>query len=292
MMLIITWIITYIFFSTLSQVYGEDYKKIVNGVEVTKGRYPYQVALFTEDDQFYCGGTLVSPSHVLTAAHCVLSCTAYVEIGRHNFLDDSEKVEKIEVESMIKHPSYDCDSVDFDFGILKLRENSTYDTVTLDDGTHDLIGGENVTIIGWGSTKKVGAFEFWSFSSSLSDVLLEAEVDVVSNNDCKDAYGDSGITDQMFCAAREGTDTCQGDSGGPALILGLNSTEDIQMGITSWGFGCADKNYPGVYARVSTVKVWIEQVLNGTYALSGDERRSYKFRLFHAISNGIDHLVN
>jgi len=88
---------------------------------------------------------------------------------------------------------------------------------------------------------------------------------VVSNSDCKSAYGDGSITRKMMCASRDGKDSCQGDSGGPLLVKGADRLSDVQVGVVSWGEGCASPGYPGVYARVSSQIDWInEQISSGT----------------------------
>jgi hypothetical protein len=108
--------------------------------------------------------------------------------------------------------------------------------------------GDDVKVMGWGVTN--------TNTGSLSDVLMEVDVSVVTNEKC-DASSDGSdsyegqITENMLCAMDKGEDSCQGDSGGP-LVLG-----DTQVGVVSWGIGCADPKFPGVYARVSKAYDWI-----------------------------------
>lgn len=100
---------------------------------------------------------------------------------------------------------------------------------------------------------------------------MEVEVDVVSNSQCNSAY-DGGITDDMLCASRSGKDSCQGDSGGPLIVKGTDFSKDVQVGVVSWGYGCADESYPGVYARVSEQIQWIKtQIESGTEPDDNDE---------------------
>jgi len=97
-------------------------------------------------------------------------------------------------------------------------------------------------IAGWGTTSSGG---------SISNVLLKADVVVQNNTVCTSQYGTAFIATDMICASAPGTDTCQGDSGGPLFVNG------VQVGITSWGYGCADPNYAGIYTRVTTYLGWI-----------------------------------
>lgn len=227
---------------------------IVGGSEATKGRYPYQVAMVSSGFQ-YCGASLVDKYWVLSAAHCK-GVGDHVYIGRHNLDDSSEDYEDIEIEWETKHPDYDGYTLDNDYMMVKLKSPSSYDPVVLDDGSLDLSSGDAVTVMGWGTTSSGGPS---------SSVLLEVEVDVVSNSDCDMSYGFGQITDNMFCAARSGKDSCQGDSGGPIISQGANTAEDVQVGVVSWGRGCACDNYPGVYARISEKIDWInDQIANGT----------------------------
>lgn len=141
--------------------------------------------------------------------------------------------------------------------LMKLQYSSELGSlVTLDDGSSSSSSGEeeeggdiilsdgvDVTTLGWGTTSSGG---------SKSSILLDVDLKVVDQNECNEKYqaGGATITDVMFCAAAEGKDSCQGDSGGP-LVIKRDTSTDVQVGVVSWGFGCADASYPGVYARVS-----------------------------------------
>ena len=104
-----------------------------------------------------------------------------------------------------------------------------------------------------------------SFEGDASDVLNEVRLNVVDEAECDAVYG-GGITDSMMCASLPGKDSCQGDSGGPMIVKGVDASADVQVGIVSWGTGCADADHPGVYARVSHQLDWIE-----TQIASGDK---------------------
>lgn len=218
-------------------------RRIIDGVEVVRGRYPYQVGLI-DSRGIFCGGTLIDPQWVLSAAHCA-GIGSKVEIGRHDLSNSSEIYESINISFEIVHPEYNPSTLEHDIMLIRLETPSNYSTVTLDQGSTELIPGSNVTVMGWGVTEPG--------SEDLSDLLLEVEVQVVDNVECQAAYIDSryDVTDDMICASGQGKDSCQGDSGGPLLIKGGNSTLDIQVGVVSWGSGCADPEFPGVYARVS-----------------------------------------
>merc|ERR1712071_283624 len=199
-----------------------------------------------------------------------------VRIGSHDLSDNSEDYEEIEIDWETVHPKYCASCVDNDYMMIKLKQSSKYGTVTLDDGSANLEDGADVTVMGWGATSSGG---------QLSNVLLEAETDIVSNTKCDSDYSTEEITSNMLCAAREGIDSCQGDSGGPLIVKGVDASTDVQVGISSWGIGCADPNYPGVYSRVSEKVDWIrEQITSGKRSRSRgyDDIGSkiFKFLLF------------
>ena len=214
---------------------------IVNGSEVDPpGKYPFMV------NAGGCGASLVAPNVILSAAHCSGSISS-VRIGRHNLLDNSEQYETFTIAEKVTHPDYNSQTLDYDYMMLKLSGSSSYTPVTLDDGSVNLSSGTDLTVMGWGTTSSGG---------SVSSVLMEVEVDAYSQADCNAAYNPSGatITDRMICAARPTKDSCQGDSGGPII----DTTSGVQIGVVSWGFGCADPSFPGVYARVSDQISWIQ----------------------------------
>ena len=96
------------------------------------------------------------------------------------------------------------------------------------------------TIIGWGTTSSGGP---------TSNALLEATAPMVADSTCESAYGSDFDRNTMVCAGNGATDTCQGDSGGPLMVPdGPNAR--VLAGVTSWGLGCADPDFPGVYVRL------------------------------------------
>jgi len=237
---------------------------IVGGVSTLPGRYPYQVALTQGDGIVSCGGTLIGSEWILSAAHCVGRAT-HAEIGRFNFSNHNETYDFIEIAFEAVHPQYDVYSKENDIMLIRLVSPSDYDTITVDDGSSNLEGENSATAIGWGDTSEGG---------SSSDILLEVEIDIVPNLECKSAYGKHFHEENMMCASQDGKDFCSGDDGGPLILKGDDVASDIQVGVISWNSGCAREGKPGVYALVHTGSEFMQDIQSCNYA-DGDSSSSF-----------------
>jgi len=226
--------------------------RIANGEPATADQFPFFTALGTSDFNV-CGGSFLSKKYVLTAAHCVMdedSVTIkdyYVEFGSlFNGFGG-----RVGVNSFIVHPNWDPNIFIYDFAILELVSEanvSDSNLVTLDDGSDNLVGQE-ADVMGFGTT---------TFQGSISDILLFTRLDLLADEDCYNTtftiLGYNVDTASLLCSGRLGYDSCQGDSGGPLV----KSNTRVQVGVVSYGYGCADPLYPGaLYSRVSTARNWI-----------------------------------
>lgn len=236
--------------------------RIVGGTEADPADWPWMVALVysgTSSNYYaqFCGASLISSKWVVTAAHCltddsgnqsVFPSDLEVLTGAHNLT--TGEGERIPVKRIIIHPSYDASNYNNDIALIELYRSSSAETLPLYDGTGDLSGYEALAI-GWGNTSPVSGVEDYP------DSRMQVTLPVVTNTQCNSVYGGS-ITDSMMCAGflSGGKDSCQGDSGGP-LIINRNSRWEL-AGVTSWGEGCAQPGYYGVYARISALKSFID----------------------------------
>mmetsp|Transcript_32290 Transcript_32290/g.67897 ORF Transcript_32290/g.67897 Transcript_32290/m.67897 type:complete len:339 (+) Transcript_32290:117-1133(+) len=230
-----------------------QHTRIINGVEATANEYSFAVSL-QDGGSHFCGGSLIAKNVVLTAAHCN-GGTYSVALGRHN-LDSRNEGQVIAMKEggEIMHPQYNSRTTDNDFMLVILDRDATLNDdvglVTINDKASTPRVDDRVTVMGWGET-----------GSGLSDVLMEVDVNVISNGECntsKDASStyEGAITANMLCAKADGQDSCQGDSGGP-----LVDSDGVQVGVVSWGIGCASPDFPGVYAKVSRAHEWIRSTI-------------------------------
>jgi secreted trypsin-like serine protease len=223
---------------------------IVGGIEVTIGRKTYVSGLRSSaGGRSFCGGSLITPKHVLTAAHCMVGITN-VAVGTH-YLSGTSDGEQLKVVKQTRHPKYNSNTNSWDFLVLELEKPSKFAPVALAkaDGS-DFVVGATSTAMGWGTTSEGG---------SQSNVLRRVNLKIIDNKTCSKNLD---VDTTMLCAGGQlNKDSCQGDSGGPLVVE--KSGGDVLIGAVSWGIGCGRLNYPGVYARVSVARTWIDSVAPG-----------------------------
>ena len=231
------------------------HNRIVGGEVASPGEFPFFV------DFAGCGASLIHEDIVLSAAHCAEELDSTDEVYVGAFLEQYDPYAKqettgdFEVRLVVAHnvhPDYDFDTMENDVMVMKLDSKSTHPPVLLNADSDNPSNGDDLVVIGHGLTDP-DDFEG-------SEELRKVTVPFVPHDQCAaaDMDGIQIFEESMLCAGLEegGKDSCQGDSGGP--LLERNGDSYIQVGITSWGIGCALPNSPGVYTRVSGVKDWID----------------------------------
>lgn len=255
--------------------------RIVGGKPTINGRYPYLATILrtTVENENYgvviCGGTLIAPDVVLTAAHCTTDTPIsrlVVYLGAYDVSQNYEKNPNLESFHVIrkrKHPDYhEKVYYENDAVLLQLsKETELHEPLSiignrLNENVNEdkFLRKSKLVVVGFGATVFSASNKYAPY-----DIARHANVTYLQRNECKGVYHNR-FTDSMICAHGKGKrDACNGDSGGPLILSSNDSvndhshsgTSDILVGIISWGFGCASPDYPGVYTRVSVIHSWI-----------------------------------
>ena len=232
---------------------------VVGGAPAAPGAWPSIVALVTPGTAAaagqFCGGTLIAPTVVLTAAHCVLdeagavSAPADIDVlaGTSDLMTGGER---IPVAIVRAHPAFHADGDPYDAAILVLSRPSAAPAAAYARAGQDADLQRPGAIAGWG--------ELGENTAQYPTALVEAPVTIFPSARCTQALGGAFTRGATLCAGSlaGGVDSCSGDSGGP-----LRDESGLVVGITSWGVGCARRGLPGVYTRVSSLTSWIDRTL-------------------------------
>ncbi|KAM7421191.1 hypothetical protein PAMA_015379 [Pampus argenteus] len=235
-----------VFVLLIGAAFATEDDKIVGGFECKAHTEPHQVSLNV--GYHFCGGSLVSPDWVVSAAHCYMS-RVEVRLGEHNIRKSEGTEQFISSSRVIRHPKYSSYNINNDIMLIKLKTPATLNEFVQPVAlpTSCAPAGTMCRVSGWGNTMS---------STADSNKLQCLDIPILSDEDCENSYPGM-ITNAMFCAGylEGGKDSCQGDSGGPVVCEG-----ELQ-GVVSWGYGCAEKDHPGVYAKVCIFNEWLESTM-------------------------------
>ena len=229
----------------------EPSARIVGGNNAADNQFPYFAELGG------CGGALIASDIVLFAAHCTgIDFRRQISIGGIKTWEGRPRwcVE------ILEDPLYRSTTwIDYDYALCKLNRpvegfNEGNVKLVLNPSSNVPVDNQDMTVIGFG-------FEEYESDEGMTDDLKYTTVQHTPNDECRESYGDE-ITDRMLCGGTDegGQDACSGDSGGPIVteeVLDDGTVIHTHVGVVSWGAGCADKRYPGVYARTSARYSWI-----------------------------------
>lgn len=256
---------------------AERAPRVVGGTPTTTAEWPWIAYLevdLSADDRWSCGGSVVAPRLVLTAAHCVLEDGRTVRpgivqgvVGRTDL--NAADGTPFRATRIAVHPDYardpDFDGGPFDVAVIETDVDLPAPAIALATTAEAAYYAPGVVarVAGWGLTAQGG---------QPSNALLQVELPIVSDQDCArlDQISESEAS-KMVCAGRPegGADTCQGDSGGPLVVLAGAETPDpaddrwILAGTVSWGYECGAPNRPGLYARAATYAAWVASIVAG-----------------------------
>ncbi|GAA3935976.1 serine protease [Litoribacillus peritrichatus] len=234
--------------------------RIIGGTDAVPNTYPWMVSVQSKSGgEHFCGASLIDQKYVLTAAHCIEDETAaniQVVISEYDLKQTSSAEETLTVKNIFMHQEY---KDDHDIAVLELDTASAKAPVKLADAAlmSGLSVGSNLKVMGWGNRSTSG--------EEFPNILQEVQVPLADRATCDANYDKVGIdiTDNMICAgfAEGGKDSCQGDSGGPLVYQ--KDSDWFQAGVVSFGEGCAQKDFFGVYTKVANYNEWIAKVKAG-----------------------------
>ncbi|XP_014277254.1 venom serine protease 34 [Halyomorpha halys] len=229
--------------------------RIVGGKETRKNEYPWMVSLSNG-----CGGSIITPWHVLTAAHCTdgeSASSISISVGRHYKYGQNQNLKTHRVARIIQHEAYDenDDNPLNDVSVLVLATPITFTQyvgpVCMPNKQLNLLG-KFIKITGWGLTKGTGD----------QNVLREVDVEVISNSVCRRSWPRLHKRVNQLCAYTVKKDSCNGDSGGPLVYLDPETNRYTQVALVSYGpVACGTDPRPSVNTDVFAFNSWIQQAI-------------------------------
>ncbi|XP_067366451.1 suppressor of tumorigenicity 14 protein homolog isoform X1 [Channa argus] len=235
--------------------------RIVGGQNAELGEWPWQVSLHFMTNGHVCGASIISDKWLLSASHCFVTNDPANHVASnwqtYSGMQAQYKQDGVQhraVKTIISHPNYDHMTFDYDIALLELSDplqfTNTIQPICLPSASHVFPAGTSCWVTGWGAQREGG---------QVSMMLQKASVKIINDTVC-DMVTEGQVTSRMLCSGflAGGVDACQGDSGGP-LVCFEESGKWFQVGIVSWGEGCARRNKPGVYTRITKLRDWVKK---------------------------------
>lgn len=232
---------------------GRPEGRISRGIAAKKGQFPYQVALMLTSIDFHryiCGGSLLNNKWVLTAAHCVFDAIQVEVFLGATDRRSPEVTHLVYQRNIIIHKDFDVHAQENDIALLEIpftEYSHNIKPVKLPDmvKSNSSYAGESAIATGWGLTS--------NSASSTPEMLHWVKLTVISNEACQRSFQ---IPPSNICTATiEGSNVCDGDSGGPIVL----ESNNVQIGVISFGVESCTKSVPAVYTRVTSYLKWIEE---------------------------------
>ncbi|XP_028678300.1 suppressor of tumorigenicity 14 protein homolog [Erpetoichthys calabaricus] len=237
------------------------HNRIVGGTDADIGEWPWQVSLHFQTNGHTCAASIISERWLVSASHCFSTSNPDNALPEnwqtYSGMRDQQEMNSVQqrkIKRIITHKNYNSMNFDNDIALLELAAplefTNTIHSICLPDSSHTFPPGKPCWVTGWGALAEDGM---------LAQVLQKAQVKIINDTVCNEVT-EGQVTSRMMCSGylTGGVDACQGDSGGP-LSCQEESGKWFLGGIVSWGEGCARKNKPGVYTRVTKLRQWIKE---------------------------------
>ncbi|XP_060756554.1 transmembrane protease serine 7 [Neoarius graeffei] len=239
-------------------------ERVVGGVNAVEGEWPWQVSLHFSG-HLYCGASVITSEWLISAAHCFSKerlSDPRQWMAHLGMLTQGNAKHVAEIRRIVVHEYYNARNFDYDIALLQLRKawpsslTPFIQPVCLPAPSQTITKRHRCWVTGWGYRSEQ--------DKVLPTVLQKAEVNVLSQSECKRAYGP--VSPRMLCAGvpTGERDACRGDSGGPLSCQASEGGRWFLTGIVSWGSGCGRPNFPGVYTRVAKFIYWINSHIYNT----------------------------
>ncbi|XP_045488190.1 phenoloxidase-activating enzyme isoform X2 [Pieris rapae] len=249
--------------------------RIFGGVATNIDEYPWLALLQYAREFLLCSGSLITPTLILTAAHCINGpnrAPLFARLAEYNITSfptdtvetdgggfDSSTVVIIPVENTLSHPDHNLSKRLHDIGFVKLKKAAVFSDfikiicLPTVDFFPEFNKKTNFTVAGWGLDE----------SGDSSDVKKHVKLPFVRDDYCKERYSDLPLLNVICAGGEAGKDSCNGDSGGP-LMYEVSSSNYAVIGVLSFGYReCGIAGWPSVYTNVFQYMKWIRDVTEG-----------------------------
>lgn len=238
---------------------AENHQAIVGGTAAQINNFPWQVSLQDTNGHF-CGGSIIAPTWILTASHCVAEGAPTKIVAGISKLSQASSGQTRSVKRVISYPGYTNAEVGKDAALIELTSPLTLNGSTV--AAIELLTSANAALANPGKMATVSGWGVLSTNGPETDQLMQVSVPVMTLAAARTSYGNTVTDDQLPAGyPAGGKDSCQGDSGGPLVVANGNGV--LLAGIVSWGGACAAANSPGMYARVTSFVSWINGYVGG-----------------------------
>ncbi|XP_034232209.1 trypsin delta-like [Thrips palmi] len=226
--------------------------QIVGGTSADIKDFGHQIS-WLRLGRHMCGGSIISPDYVVTAAHCCVDVNLNISeiVAGSTLIPNRGRGQTTQIVEVHPHPDFDAMSYTCDVALLKVSPPFKFDEVVRPIAIVDVATapktGDQVYVTGWGKLSE--------FATAAATILQKVKVQMKDFDTCRNRYAEIPmvLTETTFCASADGKDACQGDSGGP--LIQRTEHKDFLLGIVSSGKGCALKEFPGLYTDLRSEKM-------------------------------------